>query len=234
MSGLFLLLSEFNFHPMATHEELRELASQLRQPSGTKGIEIADMMHETNISMTLHSIEYLNLNGKETILEIGHGNGGHIKQLLQNKPHLVYHGLEVSELMHEEAKRGNEDFICMQQAFFHLYEGSHIPFDAHSFDKIFTVNTLYFWKEPQVFLNELNRVLRPEGQLNITFAQKSFMEQLPFTQFLFELYDTDRVEKLIAESPFKIKDIEHQTENIKSKTGDWVERTFTTAMLVKK
>src|SRR5690606_41662511 len=38
-------------------EELKELAEQLRQPNGLKGIEIADMMNETNIKMTLHSID---------------------------------------------------------------------------------------------------------------------------------------------------------------------------------
>lgn len=217
---------------MATQEELKELASQLRQPNGAKGIEIADMMHETNISMTLHSIECLNLNGNETIMELGHGNGGHVKQLLEDKPDLIYYGLEISELMHEEAKHINEDFINARQAFFHLYNGSQIPFNDHFFDRIFTVNTLYFWKDPNAFLKELYRILKPEGQLNITFAQKSFMQQLPFTQFHFELYDTDKLEQLVAGSSFKITASETRTERIKSKTGDWVDRAFTTAMLV--
>lgn len=213
---------------MANNEDLKELASQLRQPQGAKGIEIANMMNETNIKMTIHSIDLLNVQTGNNILELGHGNCGHLSYLLSKENDLKYQGLEMSALMIEEAERINQKHIQANQASFHLYEGSNIPFADNSFDRIFTVNTIYFWKEPLHLLNELYRVLKPIGLLNITFAQKSFMQQLPFTQFAFELYDTEKIKTLANQSHFKEHTMHHTSEKIKSKTGEMVDREFTT------
>ena len=90
---------------MKTDKELQELASQLKCPNGIKGVEVADLMNETNISMTLHSIDRLNLLDNDSILELGHGNCAHLPYVLQQKKNLTYHGLEISELMYKEAKR---------------------------------------------------------------------------------------------------------------------------------
>ena len=62
-------------------EELQAIASQLKHPSGEKGIEMANMMHETNINMTKHSIQNLNISNENRILELGHGNAGHVEFL---------------------------------------------------------------------------------------------------------------------------------------------------------
>lgn len=214
-------------------EGLQELASQLGHPRGEKGIEIADMMNATNIGMTQHAIGSLELLGQEKILELGHGNCAHLSYILDNRPGLHYDGLEMSELMHEEAKKLNQEYIGKDQALFHLYDGQVNPFPDQYFDRIFTVNTIYFWANPQALLAELYRVLKADGRLCITFAQESFMKQLPFTAYGFELYSTDKLEKLIAKSAFKIQKLESQTEQVRSKLGDLVDREFTTVTLCK-
>ncbi len=216
---------------MASDNELKELAAQLRQPQGEKGIEIADMMNETNIKMTFHSIDLLNIQSGNNILELGHGNCGHLSYLLSKENDIKYQGLEMSELMIEEAQRINQKHIQANSASFHFYEGLNIPFADNSFDRIFIVNTLYFWKDPLHLLNELYRVLKPNGFLNITFAQKSFMQNLPFTRFEFELYDTDKVKGLIEQSELLWQRANNQTEEIKSKIGELVSREFTTVTL---
>jgi hypothetical protein len=60
-------------------EELKILAQNLANPQGEKGIEIGEMMNATNIGMTLESIRTLSIEDDEQILEIGHGNAGHLK-----------------------------------------------------------------------------------------------------------------------------------------------------------
>lgn len=214
-------------------KDLQELASQLGHPKGEKGIEIADMMNATNIGMTRHAIASLELSGNEMVLELGHGNAGHVKYLLEQYPAIHYDGLELSELMHAEAKKINRSFIESQQTAFHRYDGGKLPFLDNYFDAIFTVNTIYFWSDPLAVLAELYRVLKAEGKLCITFAQESFMKQLPFTAYGFELYNTDKLEKLLAGSAFKIRKIQSQTEQVRSKTGELMDREYTTVTLAK-
>jgi ubiquinone/menaquinone biosynthesis C-methylase UbiE len=215
------------------NEELKALAEQLRQPNGLKGIEIADMMNETNIKMTFHSIDHLGILDNDHILELGHGNCKHLPYVLKQKNKLTYYGLEISELMNNEAKRINQCFCEAKQALFYLYDGQNIPFEDNYFDKIFTVNTIYFWADPKLFITELYRVLKPNGILNITFAQQNFMKQLPFTQFSFTLYNNEKIKQLIDTTPFKTVGLDTQIETVKSKTGDIINREFTTITIRK-
>lgn len=214
-------------------EELQAIASQLKHPTGEKGVEMANMMNETNINMTRNSIENLHIEPGNTILELGHGNAGHLEFIFDQAENIKYYGLEMSELMFQEARQINRNFVSQKQAFFSIYDGTEIPFEDNLFNKVFTVNTIYFWQEPEKLLSEIYRVLQPKGILCITFAEESFMKQLPFTQFEFELYSTEKAEKLIEKSPFKIINKETLTEKVKSKTGELVDRAFTTLVLEK-
>lgn len=123
--------------------ELQELATQLRHPSGKGGVTIADNMNENNIKMTESSILELNLKQNEQVLELGHGNCGHLDFLLQQATSIRYVGLEISELMQQEAIKLNKKH-SNSDVRFELFNGKTIPFYEKRFDKIFTVNTILF------------------------------------------------------------------------------------------
>ena len=214
-------------------EELHEIASQLKHPTGEKGIEMANMMHETNINMTRHSFQNLNISAGNVILELGHGNAGHLEFIFEQAENLKYYGLEMSELMFQEARQINRNFVSQKQAFFSVYDGNVIPFQDPFFDKIFTVNTIYFWQEPEKLLLEIYRVLKPNGVFCITFAEESFMKTLPFTQYEFKLYSSEKVEQLVQKALFKMVHKETLTEKVKTRTGELVDRDFTTIVLEK-
>ncbi|MDF2551263.1 MAG: SAM-dependent methyltransferase [Chryseobacterium sp.] len=213
-------------------DQLKILAQNLANPQGEKGIEIGEMMNATNIGMTLESIKMLLLEDNENILEIGHGNAGHLKNILKKAKNLKYTGIDISETMHNEAEKLNKDFN--DQADFVLYEGEKLPFEDQFFDKIFTVNTVYFWEQPVEYLNEVYRVLKDNGTFVLTFSQRDFMEKLPFTKYNFKLYNNDEMEELISESHFKRMKISEKEEEIKSKTGDEVIKRIYTVLTIKK
>lgn len=214
-------------------EELQAIASQLKHPTGEKGIETANMMHEVNSNMIRHSIQNLNISNGNIILELGHGNAGYLDFIFEKADSLKYYGLEMSELMFHEARKKNRNFVSQKQAFFSLYDGNVIPFEKEYFDKIFTVNTIYFWQDPEKFLLEIYRILKTKGTLCITFAEEIFMKKLPFTQFEFELYTSEKVENLVSKTHFKIVHKETLTESVKTRTGEEIERDYTTFVLEK-
>jgi len=210
-------------------EQLRELALQLSCPTGEVGKLTADQMHFSNSGMTRNTIIALAIAPHDKILELGHGNGKHISEILSINHTVTYYGLEISELMHHEADRYNQK----ERTSFTLYDGNNIPFKANYFSKIMTVNTLYFWKNPVHLLHEIYRVLKPGGKFSCTFAEKAFMEKLPFTKFIFELYDQEKIEKLIQSTPFKTAGFKEYTEQLTNKEGQSIERNYLIASLEK-
>lgn len=213
--------------------ELREIESQLSLPKGEGGIQMAKMMNETNIKMTQDSISVLEIKEGEHVLEMGHGNCDHLKYILDQASKVQFYGLELSETMFQEAKKLNETFINEKCAAFYLYDGNRIPLESNVMDKIFTVNTLYFWLEPLDMLAELYRVLKPNGRLVITFAKEAFMNNLPFVRDKFNLYSNQKALNLIKQSNFKVNDILDKEDIVKSKHGELVERKFSVLILEK-
>jgi ubiquinone/menaquinone biosynthesis C-methylase UbiE len=213
-------------------KKIKILARNLANPEGEKGIETGEMMNATNIGMTLESVQALLIEDNEHILEIGHGNAGHVKSILNRAQNIRYTGIDISQTMHQEALKLNEAF--KDQVDFVLYEGEKLPFEDKTFDKILTVNTVYFWKQPVDYLNEIYRVLKKSGTFVLTFGQRDFMEKLPFTRFGFTLYNTGKMEETVSKSYFNRMTISERQEEIKSKTGEETITRNYTILTIKK
>ncbi|MFC3561351.1 class I SAM-dependent methyltransferase [Pedobacter jamesrossensis] len=206
----------------------QEIARQLSCPDGDQGIKTGEVMNINNIGMTKSSINALSVLDGQTILEIGHGNGGHISYLLKKAKELTYFGIDISETIITEAQRINESFIKKNQACFQLSNGESIPFEDNKFDKVFTVNTIYFWKNPAQYLAEIKRVIRRDGLFVLCFADKTFMQSLPFTKYGFTLYDEEEAISLLKIGGFRIVKSEVNKEEIQSNSGGLVTRNYHT------
>jgi len=209
-----------------SEEELKNIARQLSCPEGEYGIKTAEIMHINNIGMTRSAIDALEIRAAEKVLEIGHGNAAHIAYLFSKTENIQYFGADISETIITEAKKINSEFIKKGIAHFQLTDGEILPFNGDQFDKIFTVNTIYFWKKPISYLQEIKRVLKPDGSFALCFADKCFMETLPFTPYGFELYDLEKAKRLLFETGFQIEKIISKTESIQSNTGLSVARDY--------
>ncbi|RZJ66938.1 MAG: class I SAM-dependent methyltransferase [Flavobacterium sp.] len=210
-------------------EELHHLATQLSHPDGEFGIALAENMNETNIGMTRNSIGNLALENGDSVFELGQGNGAHVSELFENAD-ISYDGFEISETMHEAAIAKNS---ALKNAHFSLYNGTKIPANDATFQKGFSVNTLYFWPDPISMFAEISRVLKPKGIFCLTFAEKDSMTQLPFTDYVFNLYGSDEVAERISQTDLNLVRTDRQFEEVVSKTGHPIERHFVTMVLQK-
>ena len=185
---------------------LKSIASQLRKPSGEYGIQVGEKMNEGNWHINLDTIEALQLQPADNILEIGMGNGFFVKNILSVNPSIKYAGCDYSELMVEASVNLNEAFIANDQAAFYEADANSLPFADEIFDKAFTINTIYFWENPSLELAEVWRVLKPNGRFIVAIRPKVFMQHLPFTQYGFTMFTKEELAALLLANRFKVID----------------------------
>jgi ubiquinone/menaquinone biosynthesis C-methylase UbiE len=192
-----------------------ELAAQLRQPQGESGIEVAAELYSANKHFIHTVIDVLQIEDNDNILEVGPGSALHVKYLFEKSQNIHYTAVDISETMVEMAKRVNDDLIKQDKAEFFLGSSDSLPFDDNSFDKIFTVNTIYFFDEIEAHLKEIRRVLKPEGKVCIGFMSKDYMRTLPFTNTGFIMYNPGDAIRMFEENGFKM-----------GKSLNWKEKNF--------
>ncbi len=214
--------------------ELDQLAQQLMCPNGEVGVNLGKQMSDSNKGMIMNSIIALHLQNNNKVLEIGHGNCEHLNDIMQTAKGIKYFGFELSKTMVNEAIRINHEYVKNNKALFQSYDGNKISYVVNFFDRILTVNTIYFWKKPSIFLEEMYRVLKPEGIFTLTFVDKEFMKNLPFTNSVFSLFDKDVVKHLVISAGFKVVNIENKSEYVESKTGEMVHRKYSIFIFKKK
>lgn len=207
-----------------SEEELKELASQLANPQGAEGVKTGERMSHGNGQMIHSTIDALGINANNVVLEIGPGKGAHVAFLIELAENVKYQGIDISKTMVQESCEVNENLIAGGIVSFSLTDGNKIEFPGNTFDKIFTVNTVYFWQNPVEYASEIFRVLKPGGIFALSFSDSHFMEQLPFTKFGFTLYDKSGAETLLRKARFQIEKTIEELEVTKSNLGEEIER----------
>lgn len=185
-------------------EELKDFAAQLRKPVGEFGLVVGEKMNKGNVHMNRFTIEALAVAPGDTILEIGMGNGFFVKDILDVHPSVTYAGCDYSELMVQESIKLNSGFINEGRAQFFTTAANKLPFKSETFNKVFTVNTLYFWDDYDAVFNEIKRVLKPTGELIISIRPKSLMQYYPFVQYGFTMFSAEEAKDLLLKNGFAV------------------------------
>lgn len=181
-----------------------KIAKQLANPSGEFGIEVALGMNIMNQFISKTTYELLQIKDAENVLEIGLGNGKFTKDILNYGHNVNYTGIDISETMIVEAKKNNHNLL--ETGYVDLIDADieQMPFWDETFNKVCTINTIYFWKNPLSALKEVYRVLANNGTFVISFRPYKEGQTLDFTKYGFREYKTEDLESLILKSDFKI------------------------------
>ncbi|MCR8848469.1 class I SAM-dependent methyltransferase [Rossellomorea sp. SC111] len=144
--------------------------TQYSRPAGVLGWFIGEKMIRQHKPETLWTIEHLQLQENERILEIGCGAGFAMKQIASlNGGHNVT-GLDLSETLLQSAALRNRNAI--KQKRMALAHGSveEMPFPDEEFTAVFSIHSVYFWEDLFKSLVEIERVLSPGGTVMITLC----------------------------------------------------------------
>ena len=190
----------------------QEIAGQLRMPTGETGRRTGEKMNTGNQLINEWTIELLNPRPNDNILEIGMGNGAFVEKILQGDVSISYSGIDYSDIMIKEATMLNKSLIEKNCAHFLLGRAEELPFMCHSFDKVFSVNTIYFWEDTTKVFNEIKKVLKPEGKLIIAIRPESVMSVYPFAAYGFRMFSKDALVGLFESIGFHVTDVVERDE----------------------
>ena len=185
-------------------DKLKIIAEQLRKPEGDLAIDVAKKMNSGNRLINLSTIEALEVKPHDRLLEIGMGNGFFVKDIFALNNSLHYCGCDYAEIMVDESLKNNEQLVKVGQAEFHVASADALPFADHIFDKVFSVNTVYFWEDPEKVLAEIHRVLSQQGKLVLALRPKASMEKYPFVKYGFDTFTKNDLTGLLSENRFSV------------------------------
>jgi arsenite methyltransferase len=154
----------------------RFIAQQLSCPAGLPGRIIGYLMNRRNAKMNAFAIRQLGVVPSDCILELGFGGGITLPHLIATGGFVV--GLDRSQDVVRVANSKFSRAIANGRAAFHVGSVEALPFESSSFEKIITVNTVYFWNSLRQGFQEIHRVLAPRGLVVVGFLPKEWMDRM--------------------------------------------------------
>lgn len=127
---------------------LRHIANQFRQPTGALGHLWGAAMNRGNARMIAGTVEALDVQPKHQVLEIGFGGGASLDLLLKLTSEGHVAGTELSEILLAQARRRFADAIHHRRLDLVFAPVEMLPFENARFDRVCTINTIYFWTDP--------------------------------------------------------------------------------------
>ncbi|MDJ0332871.1 class I SAM-dependent methyltransferase [Planococcus sp. S3-L1] len=144
--------------------------NQYRTPKGLIGTYIGEKMVRQHKHETLWTIELLNLQPGESVLELGCGSGYAMKLILEKNVVKEIVGLDLSLAVIRSATIRNKKALQDKKA--KLIQGNvkSLPCRDDQFEKVFSIHTIYFWDDLPATIKEIFRVLKPGGDCIITLC----------------------------------------------------------------
>ncbi len=148
----------------------RHLVSQLGKPRGPLGRSIARAMNRSNLKLSRHALDQLQLRKGATAIEVGFGGGVGLPLLLEAVGDLrpgrwvsiapLRCWRQAQKTFADEIEAGRLSLVQAQLPAWP--EG--LPLLA---DGILAVNVVYFWADPQPCVNTLAAALKPGGRISL-------------------------------------------------------------------
>jgi ubiquinone/menaquinone biosynthesis C-methylase UbiE len=141
---------------------------------------IAFIMARETWHQNLRVVDALGIDRSDQMLDLGCGHGRNLAELATRASmgHVV--GADPSELMVEIASQRNRKLIEAARVDVVRATVESLPFADDSFDKVLCIHVLYFWKDLDVSLHEIARVLKSGGRLGLLFRTKADPEVASF------------------------------------------------------
>ncbi|MEM7067980.1 MAG: methyltransferase domain-containing protein [Pseudomonadota bacterium] len=196
------------------------IARQSRKPTGLLGHIVAWVMARETKPENDRTLELLELHEHDHVLEVGFGHGETLYRAAQKVSRGQLAGVDFSDVMISRASSRNRELLRSGRLDLRQGESHELPFERESFNKVFTVHTIYFWADPAEDLEEIFRVLKPGGRLVISYRSsedKPVVQDLPDS--VYRVPGAEEVETILSRCEFQ--NVTTITERIGQRLTNW-------------
>ncbi|EWM53663.1 HAD-IIB family hydrolase [Ruminococcus flavefaciens] len=138
-----------------------------RKPHGEAGKEMLNGMSEKHSPVTAWAFSFFDFKEDDRILDIGCGAGEAIRKMSSEVANGKIYGVDYSDLSVKlSTEHNSKDVECGKVSIISA-SVEMLPFENNSLDKIITIESFYFWPDPQENLKEVYRVLDKGGKFLI-------------------------------------------------------------------
>lgn len=139
------------------------------KPRGLAGRYADWIMRRNGRASSEWVVTLLEIQPDDTVLEVGFGPGRGIQYAAEAITDGTAKGIDHSSLMVRRATARNREAIAAGRV--ELLEASamSLPYDDDSFEKAFSINSIQFWPSAETGMQEVYRVLKPDGRIALAF-----------------------------------------------------------------
>jgi len=172
------------------------ISEHARNARGILGRLIAFIMARETWSENMRAMEALRIEQADHVLDVGCGHGRSLMEIAARAPRGQSVGLDPSELMVEIAAKRNRTLVEAGRIDVVRSGVESLPFPDGIFDKVLCVHVLYFWKDVELSLREIGRVLKPGGRLALLFRTNADLKAI--ASFPAEIYSFPGLADVLA------------------------------------
>jgi len=180
------------------------IAKQFSRPDGLGGKLISHIMNRQNQPLYDNTIRLMPISGSDSIIDIGCGNG-YVLKLLASRFDCSLTGIDISKSIIEAASRRNRMYLKNGRMTLVCNDINGMPFTNHSFNKAYTINTVYFWDNPDSIMAEIFRILKPGGIFVNTLYTNETLSHFSHTHFGYKRFTVEQLLKAGIDAGFTVK-----------------------------
>lgn len=182
------------------------IAKQFSKPSGIGGRVVSAVMNKQNRPMYEETERLLTLADSDKVLDIGCGNG-YVLNMLAQRHSCAFTGIDISESVIKAASHRNRKYVNDGKMRFSCQNAGSMSFADASFDKAYTINTVYFWDDLVNTLTKIRRILKSNGLFINTLYSNETLKRFSHTQFGYKRFTAEQITNASQRAGFIVETV---------------------------
>jgi ubiquinone/menaquinone biosynthesis C-methylase UbiE len=195
------------------HMLARFIAKQLRSPSNIFGkLVMAPLWNRRNVALNEAALEALDLLSNDRVLEVGFGGGYLLGRMASIVARGFLAGVDASRAMVDFSKGRYRSLIKSGRLELNYGIAESLPYPSGHFNKVCTINSLFYFADAQKAMSEIYRVLESDGRVVVCLTCKPWIENKSFAGQEMVLYEDDEVLQMLELAGFELVEVNYAAD----------------------